>query len=151
MIDVQLELAREEDLPFVTRCAELAYEIYVQRIGKPPAPMVADFPAALSRDELELICADGKHVGFLVSQILEDHLFVENVAVHPDFQNRGIAKALFSYLERRAAQNELGAIELYTNEKMTENLGLYPRLGFVETERRSEAGFNRVYFRKQLP
>ena len=150
MIDVQLKPAQEDDLPFVKRCAKLAYEMYVQRIGKPPAPMVADFPVALSQGELELIYADGKSAGFLVSQMREDHLFVENVAVHPDFQNQGIAKTLFVILDQRAAQNRLAAIELYTNEKMTENLAFYPKLGFVETERRSEAGFDRVYFRKTL-
>ena len=150
MIDFQLKPAQEDDLPFVKRCAELAYEMYVQRIGKPPAPMVADFPTALLQGELELIYADGKSAGFLVSQMREDHLFVENVAVHPDFQNQGIAKTLFVILDQRAAQNGLAAIELYTNEKMTENLAFYPKLGFVETERRSEAGFDRVYFRKTL-
>jgi hypothetical protein len=33
---------------------------------------------------------------------------------------------------------------------MVENLQLYPRLGFVETERRVEDGYRRVYFRKTL-
>ena len=150
MIDVQLEPARREDLPFVTGCAEMSYKIYVQRIGKPPAPMVADFPAALSQGELEVISANGEKAGFLISQMRHGDLYVENVAVHPDFQGRGIAKALFSILEQRAMQNDLSAIELYTNEKMTENLAFYPKLGFAEINRRSEAGFNRVYFRKTL-
>ena len=37
-----------------------------------------------------------------------------------------------------------------TNEKMTENLTLYPRLGYCEVARRTEDGFNRVYFQKTL-
>ena len=33
---------------------------------------------------------------------------------------------------------------------MTENLALYPALGYVETGRRVEDGFSRVYFSKRL-
>jgi hypothetical protein len=33
---------------------------------------------------------------------------------------------------------------------MFENLGLYLKMGFVETGRREEDGFERVYFRKEL-
>jgi hypothetical protein len=37
---------------------------------------------------------------------------------------------------------------LYTNEKMTDNLSIYRKLGYVEVARRTENGFNRVYFEK---
>ena len=33
---------------------------------------------------------------------------------------------------------------------MTENLELYPRLGYREVDRREEDGFSRVFFRKRL-
>jgi hypothetical protein len=33
---------------------------------------------------------------------------------------------------------------------MTENLGLYPRLGYQQFDRRVEDGFDRVYFEKTL-
>ena len=41
-------------------------------------------------------------------------------------------------------------IRLFTNERMTENLALYPRLGYVETHRNEEEGLRRVHFAKQL-
>ena len=42
------------------------------------------------------------------------------------------------------------AVELYTNAQMTENLSLYPRLGYAKTGRRMEDGFDRVFYRKEL-
>jgi hypothetical protein len=33
---------------------------------------------------------------------------------------------------------------------MTDNLSLYPHLGYAEVDRRTEDGFNRVYFEKDL-
>jgi hypothetical protein len=34
---------------------------------------------------------------------------------------------------------------------MTENLAMYARIGFVETHRVIEKGFDRVYLRRDLP
>ncbi len=41
-------------------------------------------------------------------------------------------------------------LDLYTHEAMTENIELYRKLGYVETERRMEKGYRRVYMRKTL-
>ncbi|MEP0942530.1 MAG: GNAT family N-acetyltransferase [Rhizobiaceae bacterium] len=150
MTKLSLRTARIDDLEFVRDCADCAYRIYVDRIGKKPAPMIADFAAALDGGQLEIVQAGDEPIGFLVSFPKNRSLFVENVALHPSHQGNGFGGALFSLLEDRAKAEELLSIELYTNEKMTENLAFYPRLGFEETERRSEAGFNRVYFRKTL-
>ena len=41
-------------------------------------------------------------------------------------------------------------MDLYTNAKMRENLALYARLGWREVDRRTESGFERVYFEKTV-
>jgi ribosomal protein S18 acetylase RimI-like enzyme len=78
------------------------------------------------------------------------HLFVENVAVRPDHQGRGFGRRLMAFAEDMARERGQPAVELYTNVKMTENFPFYEGLGFVETERRHENGFDRVYLRKTL-
>ena len=50
-----------------------------------------------------------------------------------------------------AKRRRLPAIRLYTNAAMTENLSIYAHMGFVETHRAVEKGFNRVYLRWTLP
>lgn len=142
--------ADTNDLPFVRYCAEQAYQIYVPRIGKTPAPMVADFAANLAKGHLDILVSDQKNAGFAVTYARDDHLFIENIALLSKFQGQGIARQLFRELEHQANQKGLAALELYTNEKMTENLQLYPHLGFVEIDHREEEGFKRVYFRKEL-
>jgi len=62
----------------------------------------------------------------------------------------GIGRKLIHYCEKLAAQKGFSLIELYTNEKMTENLEIYPRLGYSEVGRWREDGFNRVFFRKEI-
>jgi hypothetical protein len=41
-------------------------------------------------------------------------------------------------------------LRLYTHERMTENIALYSRLGFVATGRGRQAGYDRVFMTKRL-
>ena len=41
-------------------------------------------------------------------------------------------------------------IRLYTQEKMTETIGIYRRYGYVETHRAEEIGLKRVFMKKPL-
>ena len=142
--------ARASDLDAVRRCAAAAYGKYVARIGREPAPMVADFGAARANGNL-YVAEDGNRVaGFIVFYPRADHVHLENVAVDPACQGRGIGRALIAFAERHARELGFDRIELYTNAKMTENLALYPRLGYREFDRRVEDGFDRVYFARDL-
>lgn len=147
---MQIRQADSSDIPAVKACAEAAYSHYIERIGKPPAPMVADF-ATQAADGILWVVADGADVGgFVVFYPRGDHMHLENVAVSPHHQGKGLGKRLIVYVEDAGRAAGLAAVELYTNEKMTENLSIYPMLGYRETGRRYEDGFNRIYFRKDL-
>lgn len=140
-----------DDEAGVRECAESAYARYVAAIGRKPAPMVADYAAQIAAGEL-YVATDEHNVlqGFIVFFPHEEHMLLENVAVQPWASGRGIGKALIKFCEDEARRLGLSAVHLYTNEKMTENLAIYPRLGYVEVDRRIEDGFNRVFFEKHL-
>lgn len=125
-----------------------AYVGYVDRIGRQPAPMTADYHALLG--QTAVLIDDDAIVGVIVTLAADDHLLIENVAVAPGHQGKGYGRALLDHAETRARGLGLAEARLYTNAAMTENLTFYPRLGYVETGRRTEDGFDRVYFRKQL-
>jgi ribosomal protein S18 acetylase RimI-like enzyme len=72
------------------------------------------------------------------------------VAVHPAYQGQGIGRRLLQLAEVEALRQGFAHIDLYTHERMTENIALYQRLGYVETARRTEKGYQRVYMRKTL-
>jgi len=147
---VQIVSAESSHLNAITACARAAYEKYVARIGREPAPMVADFAALIAAGHV-CVAVDAEGLsGYVVFYPRGDHLHLENLAVFPGCQGRGIGRALIAYVEDESRRLGLNAVELYTNDKMTENLWLYPRLGYRETGRRSEDGFNRVFFRKNL-
>jgi 8-oxo-dGTP pyrophosphatase MutT (NUDIX family) len=125
-----------------------AFEHYVARIGKVPAPMLEDQGASIARSETYVL---DEGPGVIVLIPMADHLFVRDVAVHPAAQGRGFGTRLMRFAELRARELGLSELRLYTNAAMWENLRLYPRLGYRETERYEEGGYRRVRFAKVLP
>lgn len=79
-----------------------------------------------------------------------DHLYVENIAIDPRAQGRGLGRTLMEFAEREAARRGLSRMALVTHEAMTENQAIYARLGYTETERRAEDGYRRIYMEKRL-
>jgi ribosomal protein S18 acetylase RimI-like enzyme len=135
----------------ISDCARLAYGKYVSVIGTKPAPMVADFSELIKKECVYIEKHGEKTVsGFIVFYPKEGIMHLENVAVHPDFQGQGVGNKLIEFCEARGKQLKYPFVELYTNVKMVENMMIYPKLGYVEFDRRTEDGFNRVYFRKPL-
>mgnify|MGYP001032615784 CR=1 FL=1 len=142
-------LATRTDLADIQRCARAAYAQYVPLIGREPAPMVADFAAQIDSGWVHVFHQDGL-AEYIVFYPRKADMFLENVAVHPDAWGRGIGRQLITLCEDAARAQGCDTVRLYTSAAMTGNLTLYPRLGYVETERRREDGFNRVYFEKRL-
>lgn len=143
--------ARRDDLAAIERIAKSAYLKYVERIGREPAPMVADFERQIARGTVFLaVDTGGVSCGFVVFYPRGDGVHLENVAVLPGCQGRGIGRLLIAYVEDWAFEHGFRTIDLYTNEKMTENMALYPALGFVEIRRGEEDGFRRIFYRKKI-
>jgi ribosomal protein S18 acetylase RimI-like enzyme len=113
--------------------------------------MLDDYGALIAEGAVNVLEeADGTIAAILVLRPKTDHLLLDNIAVRPDLQGRGFGRQLIAVAEdetRRLGHDEL---RLYTHEKMTENFALYKRLGFVETGRGREAGYDRVFMTKRL-
>jgi ribosomal protein S18 acetylase RimI-like enzyme len=154
MEQIVIYLAQAGKEASVAECVKAAYAKYVERIGKKPAPMLADYALLIARGHvyvLEDAQEEGQGIqGVLVMETQGDGLFIENVAVDPAYQWRGLGRALMNFAEQRAREEKLFEIHLYTNELMTENLGFYRSLGFEETGRRVEDGYRRVFLHKML-
>jgi ribosomal protein S18 acetylase RimI-like enzyme len=149
---VPLRRAGPADAAGLAEVAVAAYSGYLERLpeGVRPGPMDTDYAEAVARAEAWVAEFEGQIAGFLVLEAADDHLLLENVAVRPGFQGRGVGRRLLELAEERAETLGLPVIRLYTHAVMVENQRLYERYGYVETERRRDHGFDRVFFEKRL-
>jgi GNAT superfamily N-acetyltransferase len=143
--------AQPTDRAAVEQIVRDAYSMYIERIGKPPGPMLDDYAALIADGTVSVLeDGDGTIVAIIVLLPKPDHLLLDNIAVRPDRQGRGLGRQLIAFAEAEARRLGHAELRLYTHQKMTENIALYARLGFVETGRGQEAGYDRVFMTKRL-
>jgi ribosomal protein S18 acetylase RimI-like enzyme len=150
MIPHTVRPASEHDASAVRSVVSAAYAHYIQRLGKPPGPMLDDYEQRVADHQVWVLEDADRIAGIIVLETGPDALLLDNIAVLPDCQGKGIGRALIEFAEAEALRRGYAAIRLYTHVLMTENIALYQRIGFVETHRISEKGYDRVYMTKPL-
>lgn len=137
-----------DDVADLRAVAVAAYERYVPRIGRYPAPMTADYAQVVREGRVWVATDNGVLVGLAVLVPQPDHLLLDNIAVSPSAQGQNIGTRMLILAEDQARRHGVNEVRLYTNEAMTENLAYYTRRRYVETHRAEQDGFRRVFFRK---
>jgi ribosomal protein S18 acetylase RimI-like enzyme len=154
---LSIRRATVEDLSFVQAIVNASYSKYIDRMGKPPAPMLLNYNELPNGKEIFVLetISDDKGSGIVgaITLAIGDTggaVKISNVVVGPAAQGRGYGRTLMDFAEAVAREKGIDSLELYTNAKMHENISLYPKFGYIETGRGSEDGYDRVFFRKQL-
>ena len=142
--------ATHADVAAVTTLVADAFAMYVERIGKPPAPMLTDYGALLDEGRIWVIDGNDGLLGVVVTLVRPDHLLLDTVAVAESARGGGYGRILLDRAELDAAELGLTEVRLVTNELMTENLEYYPRRGYAETGRGTQDGYRRVFFSKAV-
>ena len=138
------------DVPAIGTIVDAAYGHYVERIGRLPKPMAADHAAAVRDHEVWVLDDSGETVAVLELIDGDDHVFIENVAVHPQYQGMGLGRRLLDHAESVARARGRPEIRLETNERFVENLAIYRARGFEEIGRTPVGGTAVVELRKRL-
>ena len=137
----ELRRAVASDAPAIRALTREAYAKWVPLIGREPKPMTADYAEAVRRHRIDLLHLDGVLAALIETIAEADHLLIENVAVSPAFQGRGLGRKLMAHAEQLAASAGFGEIRLYTNKLFTQNIELYRKLGYrVDREEVPEIG-----------
>jgi len=146
-----IRAATLQDTATVEAIVGEAYAVYIDRIGKPPGPMLDDYAALIAAVAVNVLeAADGAIAAIIVLLPKPDHLLLDNIAVRRASQGQGLGRRLIAFAEAEARRLGYLELRLYTHEKMSENIALYTRLGFVETGRGHDAGYDRVFMTKRL-
>ena len=73
---------------------------------------------------------NGRVVAYLVADLVDGNLHVEQVSVHPDSARRGVGRAMLEHAAGRAAAAGLPALTLTTFTEVPWNAPYYERCGF---------------------
>jgi ribosomal protein S18 acetylase RimI-like enzyme len=113
--------------------------------------MLDDYGALITAGAVHVLEPDDQNIAAIIVLLEKaDHLLLDNIAVRRDRQGRGLGRQLIDFAENEARRQGFAEIRLYTHVTMVENIALYTRLGFVETSRGHDSGYERVYMAKHL-
>ncbi len=138
-----IRLATPADLPAVQQIVETSYADYIPLIGRRPAPMGADYAAAIKAGHLYVL--GNPIVGCLVMFPDRDAIEIDMIAVSPEAQGQGIGRKLLDFAVDHARSTGQTKLTLYTNAKMARNVVIYEKYGFTITHRATVDGFDRVF------
>jgi len=147
----ELRQAGPEDAAEIRRLTREAYRRWVPVIGREPKPMGADYDAAVLSHRFDLLYLDGALAALIETVDEGDRLLIENLAVAPALQGRGLGSRLVRHAEDIARARGCRSVHLYTNQKFLENIALYLKLGYaVDGEEVVSPGTVRVDMSKTL-
>jgi ribosomal protein S18 acetylase RimI-like enzyme len=112
--------------------------------------MLDDYSARIAEGVAWVIEEGVTVVGILVLLPKPDYLLLHNIAIAPERQGWGLGRQLLDFAEAQAMRQGYSEIRLYTHVTMIENQRLYAGIGYEETGRGVEDGYERIYMRKRL-
>jgi [ribosomal protein S18]-alanine N-acetyltransferase len=100
------------------------------------------FPWSLGffRQELQVACArsiaaelDGKIIGYVLFWVLPGAIDIHNIAVHPEYRRRGLARVLLSRVTEDAKSQSISCVLLEVRKSNIVAQKLYESMGFGMT------------------
>lgn len=130
MSEITLRTAVPADAAAIRDLTRDAYAKWVPVIGREPKPMGADYEAAVRDHRFDLLYVADELAALIETLDEGDGLLIENVAVSPDHQGRGLGRRLLAHAETIATGLGHGRVRLYTNQRFEANVALYLRVGY---------------------
>jgi len=139
------------DAAIVRDQTRAAYAKWIPLIGREPKPMTANYERAVVEHIIDLYEEDDVPVALVEVIPQATCLLIENIAVHPSQQGKGLGDLLLKHAEMIAHSLHLDELQLYTNAAFASNIAFYARRGFEEFHREPfPAGGVTVHMRKVI-
>lgn len=142
MVSKTIRFARPADAAAIRNLTHAAYSKWIPVIGREPLPMTFNYDALVHTHRFDLLFVGDRFAALIETVDEGDHWLIENLAVHPDFQGRGLGKRMLTQAEAQAAEANIVEMRLYTNKLFTENIRFYQARGYqIDREEPYKGGF----------
>ncbi len=88
-------------------------------------PMRQDYHDVIRDIQVTVVEHEGSIVALLALDVTEEGFLLDNVAIAPPHQGKGLGRALLERAESEAHRQGFGFIYLYTQAIVTESIALY--------------------------
>lgn len=132
------------DCTAVAALIRAAFATQAVRTDPPPSALreTAETVAAhLAAGGGAVACADGCIVGSVLWEPKDGGLYLERLAIVPDWRRKGIARALVAATEAAARVGGHARLHLGTRLVLADNRRLFASCGFVEIARHAHPGY----------
>jgi ribosomal protein S18 acetylase RimI-like enzyme len=146
--------AIKEDLPIILDIQKKAFSEIARTFNLKSMPQIEQTLESLNDEFINCTilkaCIVNSMVGSVRAYNNNDTCYISKLIVLPEYQNKGIGKALMNAIENRF-ENVVKRYELFTGVRDPRNLYLYDRLGYksFKTEEYNNA-ISYVYMEKVL-
>jgi GNAT superfamily N-acetyltransferase len=142
--------ATPNDAAAIRALTREAYAKWVPVIGREPKPMMADYDAAVRNHRIDLLHMDATLAALIEMIPADDHLLIENIAVSPRFQRRGLGRMLLAHAEQVAVSLGHTVVRLYTSKAFADNVRLYQSVGYAIDAEEPFMGGTTVYMSRPV-
>jgi ribosomal protein S18 acetylase RimI-like enzyme len=145
-----LRRATPADAAAIRDVTRAAYARWVTLIGREPMPMRVDYAAAVLAHRFDLLVRGLAVLALIETDLRDDHLWIENIAVDPGHQRQGLGRRLLAHADALAREAGRGELRLLTNGAFASNIALYEASGYGVTAREPFMGGETVYLARRL-
>jgi GNAT superfamily N-acetyltransferase len=132
---VRIRTASATDLPALQEIERAAGQMF-RDFGMPEIAEYDPWPLPLMAARQDagrlwvVVNSDDGPVGYLMADLIDGCLQIEQVSVHPDSARQGLGRALLDHAAKQAASEDLSALTLTTFAHVPWNGPYYVRCGF---------------------
>ena len=99
MDEPRIRAATAVDVPAIADIVDQAYRYYIDRIGKPPGPMLDDYAARVSEGTVWVLEEEAVIAAIIALLPAPHYLLLDNIAVSPARQGLGLGRRLLAFAE----------------------------------------------------
>ena len=143
--------AELNDADRISDCIKESFKKYIPLIHKEPEPMTLNYTDVIREKSVFVLEDNSEFIGALViADGDKTYMWLDIIAVYSQYQNKGYGKKLIEFGEHIMLTKGASESRVYTNVKFESNINLYKKLGYIEYERMTEHGYDRVFLKKTL-
>jgi len=148
---IMIEHASRKDLAAILELQKLCYHENALRINNFNIPPLKQTIGELESEFESSVILKADDAGAIIGSIRayekSNCCYIGRVIVHPDYQNRGIGKALMRGIEELF--DEVKRYELFTGERDEKNIHFYTSMGYTQFRKEEHDGVSLIYLEKK--